>query len=386
MRAIPFLSNWEGMIPDALVGALAEHEVYFQFHGMRAYRLERGACTAIPPTWWENFSAIELKASDDRIKRREISHADGKAKSMSESIRILPAATFVWRDEFEPRYLAKYRAPYFSLQTGEQMPPEERAMRTSLDFDPFIPDLEIQRLVMEGFEQPPDRVVPDLSGRPAIVLPAGTESVDVSDIPRLIAVALYPRLLAQGRLPAGSKELPDDEAGRSRNVQLDILERPYRSQSALAIKNGIRGVAGGLVVRSKQTRSPFIADGDITDAYATVADFRAYVAGTYDMNVFMVEVEPQAAPGVPEGAPAEDDAWKSKARKRAGEIIERQLAQDLYPSQQAIADEIARDFRNDDVKGADGKPLAGSYIKRHALKGISSARDRQLSMKKRRGK
>ena len=70
----------------------------------------------------------------------------------------------------------------------------------------------------------------------------------------------------------------------------------------------------------------------------------------------------------------------------AREIIDRQKAKDLYPSQKDIADGIASEFRADEVMGAGGKPLAGAYIKRHALKGISSAKNRQLSTSIRRGK
>lgn len=94
--------------------------------------------------------------------------------------------------------------------------------------------------------------------------------------------------------------------------------------------------------------------------------------------------EPQA---VPVADSADDgDAWKAKARERAGEIIKRQRAKDLYPSQEDIADEIAREFRADGVVGAGGKPLTGAYIKRHALKGVSSTQNRQLSTSIRRGK
>ncbi len=64
--------------------------------------------------------------------------------------------------------------------------------------------------------------------------------------------------------------------------------------------------------------------------------------------------------------------WKSDAVKRATEIIERQRAKDLYPSQTDIADEIAKEFRAAGVMGAGGKPMRGTYIKRHALKGVSS--------------
>lgn len=97
---------------------------------------------------------------------------------------------------------------------------------------------------------------------------------------------------------------------------------------------------------------------------------------------------PQAATPAPVVADSADDgeAWKAKARERADEIIKRQRAKDLHPSQEDIADEIAREFRAEGVMGAGGKPLTGAYIKRHALKGISSAQNRQLSTSIRRGK
>lgn len=74
------------------------------------------------------------------------------------------------------------------------------------------------------------------------------------------------------------------------------------------------------------------------------------------------------------------EEWKEQARQRAREIIARQKAKDLYPSQEDIADEIAREFR------AGGKPLTGAYIKRHALKGISSATSRKFSTQILKGK
>jgi hypothetical protein len=86
------------------------------------------------------------------------------------------------------------------------------------------------------------------------------------------------------------------------------------------------------------------------------------------------------------GGPDDGEAWKVKARDRANEIIKRQRERDLHPSQINIADEIAREFRESGIVGAGRKPLTGAYIKRHALKGISSAQNRQLSTSIRRGK
>ena len=78
--------------------------------------------------------------------------------------------------------------------------------------------------------------------------------------------------------------------------------------------------------------------------------------------------------------------WKSKAFKRASEIIEEHRARDLYPSQISIADQISKEFRTAGVVGLGGKPLRGAYIKRHALKGISSAQCKQISTSTSRGK
>ena len=101
----------------------------------------------------------------------------------------------------------------------------------------------------------------------------------------------------------------------------------------------------------------------------------------------VAQAQPQAATPAPVADSADDgEAWKVKARERADEIIKRQRAKDLHPSQEAVADEIARDFRQACIVGAGGKPLTGAYIKRHALKGISSAQNRQLSTSIRRGK
>ena len=56
-------------------------------------------------------------------------------------------------------------------------------------------------------------------------------------------------------------------------------------------------------------------------------------------------LQPQAAPVVAVGASGAVGPWKEKARVRASEIIKRDKEKDLYPSQENIADEIAKQFR-----------------------------------------
>ena len=109
----------------------------------------------------------------------------------------------------------------------------------------------------------------------------------------------------------------------------------------------------------------------------------------YSFTDALAKLATKATPG-PNGrkptSDGEEPEWQERARIRAVEIIKRQGEKDWYPSQIAIADEIARSFRDERVMGAGGKPLSGAYIKRHALKGISSADLKQLSMTIRRGK
>lgn len=82
----------------------------------------------------------------------------------------------------------------------------------------------------------------------------------------------------------------------------------------------------------------------------------------------------------------DEDTWIEKARSRATEIIKRQRAIDLYPSQVNLSEEIAKQFRAEGIMGTDGKAISGAYIKRHALKGISSAQAKQLSIQTGRSK
>ncbi len=83
-----------------------------------------------------------------------------------------------------------------------------------------------------------------------------------------------------------------------------------------------------------------------------------------------------------------DDEWLELSKVEARKIIKRQADRNLYPSQIDIADEIAGDFRKRQppILGTNGKPLAGATIKRHALKGISSATKKARATPINRGK
>ena len=108
-------------------------------------------------------------------------------------------------------------------------------------------------------------------------------------------------------------------------------------------------------------------------------------------QIFVQEsVENEATPRTQTLAQCEVDQpppeWIGLAKEQAKAIYKRRKESDWFPNQSDVADEIARNFRERGIFGASGKPLSGAYIKRHALKGISGEKGRQLSTSNKRGK
>ncbi len=95
-----------------------------------------------------------------------------------------------------------------------------------------------------------------------------------------------------------------------------------------------------------------------------------------------------AATPAPITTAIKEPSWKELAQSKAREFIAAEKKSDRYPNQLVIADRIAQEFRaaEPQIIGTGGKPLTGTYIKRQALRGISSEQGKQLSTKTRRGK
>ena len=155
VRAIPLLTNWEVLSPDELADALAGGEHGYAFHDIFAYRIEDKEVQPVVQTWWENFPCRALKALSDRIKATEISHETGYQEWRKQSLNELPEGVFVWKDEFESRYLRRYGrdGTTFMTASGNAMSEDEQQRRVALNFAPFIAEPEIRCLVLEGFGQ-----------------------------------------------------------------------------------------------------------------------------------------------------------------------------------------------------------------------------------------
>lgn len=153
VRAIPLLTDWEVLSPDVCANAFAGDEDSAQhFEGLATFRLNGdGECTSIAPREWENWTVRELTVCSERITAEQLSHDTGYHQWRRESIAILPAGVFVWRDAFEAAYQLEY-GPKSSLAEASKQ--SYQADAYNLNFNPeHGPREDWRELVMQGFEQ-----------------------------------------------------------------------------------------------------------------------------------------------------------------------------------------------------------------------------------------
>ena len=207
----------------------------------------------------------------------------------------------------------------------------------------------------------------------------------LNDLRRLIPPAHY---WMREHEPTADRELTDPLL--SEPVRFELTPREHVAARALfnlatyrLRSRAIWSIAFSARDIDSPTESPGMTPNDEHEVTAWLEVFRrsalvyARVVGDLHLIECFQPPPPDAAAPMPAGAiptPAiADDEWKDKARDAARGIVKRATALGQYPSQKALADEISRDFRTRGIVGADGKPLSGATIKRHALKGISSA-------------
>lgn len=170
VRAIPFLTNWKTMTPDAVAQALAGDEHFYIFHGLSAFYIEDSKVKQISSTWWESFACRQLAALNAGLKRKEgegtFTWDEGYQQWQRDALQILPAGFFVWKDEFEPLHEKRYGVGgrIYLRADGMRIPKDEHANMVLLNFEPPIPDKETQRLVLEGLE--PDKVATQFTFAP----------------------------------------------------------------------------------------------------------------------------------------------------------------------------------------------------------------------------
>ena len=152
VRAIPLLTDWEILSPDVCARIFSGDDTLQYFKGMSAHRLNPdGGHQVMEQREWANWIARKLRACSERIKAAQASHESGHQQWRQESLALLPAGAFVWREAFEAAHKREYgpnsKRARFNRDTFNPTACE-------LNYDPQHGPCENWReLVMEGFER-----------------------------------------------------------------------------------------------------------------------------------------------------------------------------------------------------------------------------------------
>lgn len=156
VRAIPLLTDWQVLLPHEIADALTNDDEgdFPEFASLTAYQMQDGECKAISAKFWERLMVPKIQGLIERIQQETLGKKVIKARWQNESPSALPAGAFVWCDEFEACFWRMYGPNGETIRTWEhgRLIPHPRMPDIELDFSPFIPELEMQKLVMEGFE------------------------------------------------------------------------------------------------------------------------------------------------------------------------------------------------------------------------------------------
>ena len=145
IRAIPFVTGWL-MSPLNVATSLANTDLAKKLQGIAAYHLfsNSGPAKTLPKEW--DAIVIDLQVLSSKLG------GDGKIKDENlgtwrrDSIPLLPAGVFVWKDEFEQAFTCFYGS-------DSHIRLEERAGDRELNYSPMIPS-ELHITVAEGFTMP----------------------------------------------------------------------------------------------------------------------------------------------------------------------------------------------------------------------------------------
>ena len=143
IRAIPYISGWK-ISPDKLLLTLAHQEMPIKINDLFAYNItENNEYVKIFPKEWDNVYAVNKNLSST-LSRNQFNDDEGYATWIVESIKLLPAACFVWKNDFEKKFNNAYATQSLHIL-------EEREGDRELNFSPLVPK-ELESVVMEGFK------------------------------------------------------------------------------------------------------------------------------------------------------------------------------------------------------------------------------------------
>jgi len=142
-RAIPFVTGWM-VSPDVVAKIFSKTDHWAtRLEGISAYYLSvNGKYSPVLPKEWDGILA-DLQILSDKLASTETIEQENYPAWRQQSILLLPASCFVWRNEFEEAFRRSYSPTRFTLL-------DERPGDRELNFSPRIPE-DLVLPVMQGF-------------------------------------------------------------------------------------------------------------------------------------------------------------------------------------------------------------------------------------------
>lgn len=145
IRAIPFVTGWS-ISPDWIASSLAQSDRSDLLGKLAAYHCHAdGRYARMLPKEWDGIET-DLQALSDRLRAEEKVENENYQAWRRESILILPAGVFVWKDEFVKAFSLGFSKERLTLIDER---PGDRRLRPQ----PFVP-ADLLPLLFEGFSTP----------------------------------------------------------------------------------------------------------------------------------------------------------------------------------------------------------------------------------------
>lgn len=147
LRLLPFASRW--LSPFTIACSLAHKND--DGLTLRGFRLCDGRAIELLPREWDDL-AEELFALEEKLRNEERYEGENRIRWKSESLRLLPAAAFVWRDAVAAAHGQTYQDHTAEDDNGDGPSfIEDRPGDNALRLDCFL-EPENKRFVFEGFD------------------------------------------------------------------------------------------------------------------------------------------------------------------------------------------------------------------------------------------
>ncbi len=183
VRAIPFVTGWT-ISPDMVASSLAHTDLIAKLRGIAAYHLVGNDQPApMLPKEWDGVEA-DLRALSETLKAGEVVDFASYPTWRHESILLLPAGVFVWKDEF----IAEFT---YTFSKSSRWIFDERPGDRELNWTPLIPQA-LRQAVSEGFfstKKPGLQRQSDLESKdfqPLVVALAGYWAMPFNELPDAI--------------------------------------------------------------------------------------------------------------------------------------------------------------------------------------------------------